>query len=42
MKCFARVLYDNSARANCFLIAENMNRVLANERQDTGISKTAH
>lgn len=42
MKCFARVLYNNSARANCFLIMENMNRVLASERQHTGISKTAH
>ncbi len=31
------MLYNNSARANCFLIMENMNRVLASERQHTGI-----
>lgn len=42
MKCFARVLYNNSARANWFQIMENMNRVLASERQHTSISKTAH
>ena len=36
------MLYNNSARANCFLIMENMNRVLASERQDTSIRRTAH